>query len=636
MHAATGQSGFLGGFAMSAVEGAIKTGERPRSRPIEELDSVVIRFVGDSGDGMQLTGTEFSKAVAKAGHDFATHPDYPSEIRAPSGTLFGVSGYQIQYSSGQVFTSGDAPDVLVAMNPAALKTNLGDVKHGGIIIANTGAFTENNLAKAAYASNPLEDGSLEGYRVFKMDISELTAHALRDSGLSRKDVGRCKNYYALGLMLCLYSRPLEKEVSDIQAKFAKNPKIAEANILALQAGYAYADAAELFATTYQVREAAASPGKYRSITGNHAAALGFVAASELSGVPLFLGSYPITPATDILHELSALKHFNVTTFQAEDEIAGICSTIGAAYGGSLGLTTTSGPGMALKTEALGLAVMLELPLVIVNVQRGGPSTGLPTKIEQSDLLQAVYGRNGECPVPVIAASSPADCFDCAIEAVRLAVKYMTPVILLSDGGIGNAAEPWHIPAMSDLPKLKVEYRSDPAGFQAYARDENLARAWVRPGTPGMEHRIGGLEKDFLTGDISHDPMNHQRMVEVRAAKVAGIARDIPALEVDGPESGDLLVVGWGSTSGSIAQARSQAAAAGKSVAHVHLRHLNPFPADLGEVMKRYKTILVPELNLGQLSRLLREHFLREVVPMSKVQGKPFKVSELYDRIMELC
>lgn len=607
-----------------------------RTRSIEELDSVVIRFVGDSGDGMQLTGNEFSKTIARAGHDFATHPDYPSEIRAPTGTLFGVSGYQIQFSSAPVFTSGDAPDVLVAMNPAALKTNLADVKHGGMIIANSGAFGETNLQKAGYKSNPLDDGSLEGYRVLKIDISDLTARALQASGMGKKDVARCKNYYALGLMLCLYSRPLEDEEGNIRAKFAKKPEIAEANVTALRAGYAYAESTEVIATTYQVRAADIAPGKYRSITGNHAAALGFVAAAELAQVPLFLGSYPITPATDILHELAALKNYNVTTYQAEDEIAGICSAIGASYGGVLGMTTTSGPGMALKTEALGLAVMLEIPLVIVNVQRGGPSTGLPTKVEQSDLLQAVYGRNGECPLPVIASNSPADCFDCAIEAVRIAVKYMTPVIFLSDGGIGNAAEPWRIPAVADLPRLDVKFRTDPEGFKPYARDANLARAWGRPGTPGMEHRVGGLEKDFLTGNISHDPLNHQRMTETRAAKVAGIARDIPPLQVDGPASGDLLVVGWGSTYGSIVQARAQAEKAGKSVAHVHLRHLNPMPADLGDLLSRYKTVLVPELNLGQLSRLLRERYLREVVPLTKVQGKPFKVSEIVDRIMELC
>ncbi|MDP3671642.1 MAG: 2-oxoacid:acceptor oxidoreductase subunit alpha [Telluria sp.] len=604
-------------------------------RPVEALDSVVIRFVGDSGDGMQLTGTGFSMAVAKAGHDFATHPDYPSEIRAPTGTLFGVSGYQIQYATRQVHTSGDAPDVLVAMNPAALKTNISDVKHGGMIIANTGAFNDANLKKAGYQSNPLEDGSFDGYRLYQIDISALTANALADSGLSKKDVGRCKNYFALGLMLCLYGRPMEQEIAEIKEKFARKPEFADANILALEAGYAYVDATEMFVATYQVRESTPRPGKYRSITGNQAAALGFVAASELSGTPLFLGSYPITPATDIMHELAALKHFNVTTFQAEDEIAGICSTIGAVYGGSLGLTTTSGPGMALKTEALGLAVMLELPLVVVNVQRGGPSTGLPTKIEQSDLLQALYGRNGECPVPVIAASSPADCFDCALEAMRIAVKYMTPVILLSDGGIGNAAEPWLIPDVAKLAPLEVTYRTDPDGFQPYARDEHLARPWVVPGTKGMEHRLGGLEKDFLTGNISHDPKNHERMVNVRAAKVAGIAKDIPASKIEGPASGELLIVGWGSTHGAIAQAREQAEARGIEVAHLHLRHLNPLPADLKEILGRYRTVLVPELNLGQLSRLLRERYLVDALSLSKVQGKPFMVSEIVERIVEL-
>ncbi|MCL2310015.1 MAG: 2-oxoacid:acceptor oxidoreductase subunit alpha [Proteobacteria bacterium] len=606
-----------------------------RSRPVEELESVVIRFVGDSGDGMQLTGNEFSRVVARSGNDFATHPDYPSEIRAPTGTLFGVSGYQIQLASRHVFTSGDAPDVLVAMNPAALKTNLADVKRGGAIIVNSGAFSDANLAKANYKSNPLEDGSLDGYRLYKIDISELTAQALKESGLSKKEVGRCKNFYALGLMLALYNRPLEKEEEDIRDKFAKMPEIAEANVLALRAGYAYVDATEMFVTSYKVRSASIAPGTYRSLTGNQAAALGLVAVSELSGVPLFLGSYPITPATDILHELSELKHFNVATFQAEDEIGGICSAIGAAYGGVLGVTTTSGPGMALKTEALGLAVMLEVPLVIVNVQRGGPSTGLPTKIEQSDLLQAIYGRNGESPIPVIAARSPADCFDCAIEAFRIAVKYMTPVILLSDGGIGNAAEPWRIPDFASLPKPEVKFRTEPEGFQAYARDGNLARAWVRPGTPGMEHRVGGLEKDFLTGNISHDPINHQRMVEVRAAKVEGIAKDIPPLEVAGPAEGDLLVVGWGSTYGSIVQAREQAVAEGRSVVHVHLRHMNPLPPDLGDILKRYKKVLAPEMNLGQLSRLLRERYLIDVAKLNKVQGRPFKVSEIYDRIMEL-
>ncbi|MCC6195733.1 MAG: 2-oxoacid:acceptor oxidoreductase subunit alpha [Burkholderiales bacterium] len=615
---------------------AVRDASEKRTRTIEELDGVVIRFAGDSGDGIQLTGNEFSKSVARAGHDFATHPDYPSEIRAPTGTLFGVSGYQIQFSSGQVFTSGDAPDVLVAMNPAALKANLADVKHGGIIIANSGAFIDNNLAKAGYRGNPLDDGSLTDFRVHRIDISGLTAAALASSGMSKKEIGRCKNYYALGLMLYLYGRPLEAEEENIRAKFAKTPQQAEANVTALGAGYAYAESTEMFVTTYQVRAADIEPGRYRSLTGNHAAALGFVAASELANVPLFLGSYPITPATDILHELSELKHFNVTTFQAEDEIAAVCSAIGASYGGVLGMTTTSGPGMALKTEALGLAAMLELPLVIVNVQRAGPSTGLPTKIEQSDLLQAVHGRNGECPIPVIAARSPADCFDCAIEAFRLALKYMTPVILLSDGGIGNAAEPWRIPDPAKLATFEARFRTDPEGFQPYARDANLARAWVRPGTPAMEHRIGGLEKDFLTGNISHDPLNHQRMVDVRAAKVAGIVRDIPPSAVQGPQSGDVLVIGWGGTYGAIVHARERAEKAGRSVAHLHLRHLNPLPADVGGILSRYGTVLVPELNLGQLSRLLRERFLREVVPFSKVQGKPFKASEIHDRIIELC
>jgi len=605
-------------------------------RPIEEIDSIVIRFAGDSGDGMQLAGAEFSKAVALAGLDFATHPDYPSEIRAPAGTLFGVSGYQIQYSSGSVFTSGDEVDVLVAMNPAALRANLPDVKQGATIIADVGAFTSANLAKAGYHADPLADGEFEGYRVFKIDISGLNEKALHASGLSRKDSQRCKNYFALGMMLCLYSRPLEREVAEIQRKFATRLQLAEANILALRAGFAYAESAEIFDTGFRVRAKDTRPGKYRSITGNAGLALGAVAASEISGVPLFLGSYPITPATDILHELSRLKHFNVTTFQAEDEIASICACIGAAYGGSLALTTTSGPGMDLKTEALGLAVMLELPLVIVNVQRAGPSTGLPTKIEQSDLLQAVYGRHGECPVAVLAAASPADCFDCALEAFRIAVKYMTPVIVLSDGGIGNSAQPWLIPDANDLPKFEVEYQSNPEGFQPYARDEHLARPWVRPGTPGLEHRIGGLEKDFLSGAISHAPLNHQRMVEVRAAKIAKIASGLAPLHIEGPDAGDVLIVAWGSTYGPVAQARAAAHAAGKSVAHVHLRHLNPMPPELGQILSRFKTILVPELNMGQLSRLLRERYLREVVQLNKVQGKPFKVSEILECVLQLC
>ena len=618
---------------MNRVNSAMPDGVRH----VEELDSVVIRFVGDSGDGIQLTGTGFSKAVARAGHDFATHPDYPSEIRAPAGTLFGVSGYQIQFSSHPVFTSGDAPDVLVAMNPAALKINLADLKHGGTIIANADAFNVANLQKAGYATSPLDDGSLERYRLYKIDITQLTAVALKQTGLSKKEVGRCKNYFALGLMLCLYSRPIEKEIDDIHRRFAKNPEMAQANTLALRAGFAYAEATEMFDTTYKVKQSIAwKPGRYRSVTGNAAAALGFVTASELSGLKLFLGSYPITPASDILHELSALQHYNVTTFQAEDEIAGICSAIGAAYGGALGLTTTSGPGMALKTEALGLAVMTELPLVVVNVQRGGPSTGLPTKIEQADLLQAVYGRNGECPVPVIAAKSPADCFDCAIEAFRIAVKYMTPVILLSDGGIANATEPWRIPTVDELPAFEVHFRTQAQGFEVYARDIHLARAWVRPGTPGMEHRIGGLEKDFVSGDVSHDPLNHERMVEIRAAKVAGIAKELAPTAIAGSAEAELIVVGWGSTYGAITQARELAERDGKKVAQVHLRHLNPFPADLSAILERYPRVLVPEMNLGQLSQLLRSRCRVDTIELHKVQGKPFKVSEIYHKIAELA
>lgn len=607
-----------------------------RPQAVEELESVVIRFAGDSGDGMQLAGDEFSRSVATAGHGFATRPEYPSEIRAPVGTLFGVSGYQIQYSSHEVFTPGDAADLLVAMNPAALKLSLPDVKPGGMIVVNSGAFTEANLAKAGYTSNPLADDSLSHYRVFPVDISGLTAQALAGSGLSRKEIGRSRNFFALGLALWLHHRPIDDEIADIQRRFAGRPEVAAANVAVLRSGYAFGDATEIFPVTYRVRPAPVESGRYRSITGNQALALGFVAAAERSGVRLVLGSYPITPASEILQTIAALRHFNVVTFQAEDEIAGVCSAIGAAFGGALGLTTTSGPGMALKTEAIGLAVMTELPLVIVNVQRGGPSTGLPTRVEQADLLQAIYGRPGECPLPVLAARSPADCFDCAIEAFRIAIKYMTPVILLSDGGIGTSAEPWRIPAVESLPRLEVKYRTDPEDFRVYERDENLARAWVRPGTPGLEHRIGGLEKDFLSGNLSTDAANHQRMVEVRAAKVARVAQDIPPLHVDGAQSGDLLVVGWGSTYGAIEQAVVQAHDQGVGVGHLHLRHLNPFPADLDGVLKRFRRVLVPELNLGQLARLLRERCLVDVVQLNKVQGRPLTVAEIYQRILEVA
>ncbi|HTS87117.1 MAG TPA: 2-oxoacid:acceptor oxidoreductase subunit alpha [Gemmatimonadales bacterium] len=603
--------------------------------PVQELESVVIRLAGDSGDGMQLVGDEFSKAVASAGNAFITRPDFPSEIRAPVGTLFGVSGYQIQYSSRDVFTSGDAPDVLVVMNPAALKVNLADLKPGGMIIANSSGFTRANLERAGYADNPLTDGTLGSYRLFAIDIGGLTSRAVAGAGLSKKESGRCKNYFALGLLLWLYHRPVETEIADIERRFREEPALAQANVAALRAGHAYGETSELFTATFEVRPAPIRPGRYRSVTGNQALALGFAAASELSGVRLFLGSYPITPASDILQALAAMRHFNIVTFQAEDEIAGICSAVGAAFGGALGLTATSGPGMALKTEAIGLAVMTELPVVIVNVQRAGPSTGMPTKIEQADLLQAMFGRHGEAPAAVIAARSPADCFDCAVEAFRIAVTYMTPVILLSDGGIANSAEPWRIPDIGALPPLEVHFRTDPEGYHVYERDEHLARAWVRPGTPGMEHRIGGLEKDALTGDLSGDPLNHQRMVEARAAKIAGIARDLPPLEVHGASEGDLLVVGWGSTHGAIEQAVTQSHAAGAQVGHVHLRYLNPLPRDLEGILRRFGKVLVPELNLGQLVRLLRDRYLVDAIPLNKVQGRPFKVAEVYRRIQEL-
>jgi 2-oxoglutarate ferredoxin oxidoreductase subunit alpha len=607
----------------------------PSQRPVEELESVVIRFAGDSGDGMQVAGDEFSRSVAVSGLGFTTRPEFPSEIRAPTGSLFGVSGYQIQYASHPVLTSGDAVDLLVAMNPAALKLSQPEVKSGGIIIANRDAFSEANLAKAGYRSDPLTDGSLAAYRVFAIDIGGLTAQALTDFGLSRREIGRAKNYFALGLILWLHHRDLDDEIPAIERRFSSQPALAAGNLAALRAGFAYGDATEVFPVTFRVRPAPAAPGRYRSITGNQALALGFVTAAELAGVPLFAGSYPITPASDIFQTLAALRHFNVVTFQAEDEIAAVCSALGAAFGGSLALTTTSGPGMSLKTEAIGLGVMMELPLVVVNVQRGGPSTGLPTRVEQADLLQAIYGRHGEAPLPVLAARSPADCFECAMEACRIATKYMTPVILLSDGGIGNSTEPWRIPDPAALPAPVVRFRTDPEDFHPYHRDGLLARPWARPGTPGLEHRLGGLEKDCESGEISGDPANHQRMVELRAAKVAGVAREIPPLAPAGAPDGEVIVVGWGSTYGAIEQAVRQANAAGMAVGALHLRYLNPLPTDLGEVLARYRRVLVPELNLGQLARLIRDRCLVDVVQLDKVQGRPFAVAEVYHRIMEL-
>ena len=602
----------------------------------QEVETVTIRFCGDSGDGMQLTGTEFTRASAIAGNDLQTFPDYPAEIRAPAGTLPGVSGFQIQFSQSPVYTPGDQPDVLVAMNPAALKTNLGDLPSGGMLLVNTGAFTEPNLAKAGYKSNPLTDGSLSNYRLHEVDISKLTALALESSGLSTKEVARAKNMFALGLMLWMYNRPTEPTLRFLRTKFAAKAEIAAGNEKALRAGYNYGETAELFAHTYEVKQAAIAPGRYRNVSGNEATAMGFLAASKLSGLRGFLGSYPITPASDILHELSRHKNFDFSTFQAEDEIAAVNAAIGASFGGCLGITTSSGPGVALKQEAIGLAVMTELPVIICNIQRGGPSTGLPTKTEQADLLQAIYGRNGECPVPVIAAASPSDCFEVAIEAARIAVRYMTPVFLLSDGYIANGQEPWRIPDVQTLKPIPVNFRTDPRNFFVYDRDPTtLARAWVRPGTPGLEHRIGGLEKDFLTGAVSYDPANHEKMVRIRAEKVARIAQDYPALKINGSTEGETLVVGWGSTYGAITQAVTQLRLKGRSVSSVHLRYLNPLHRDLGAVLKRFKRVVVPELNLGQLLKILRATYLVDAQGINKVQGKPFKVSELVARISEL-
>jgi 2-oxoglutarate ferredoxin oxidoreductase subunit alpha len=599
---------------------------------MREIESVVIRFAGDSGDGMQLTGGEFTRASAIAGNDLATLPDYPAEIRAPSGTVAGVSGFQLQFSSHHVRTPGDEPDVLVAMNPAALKANLPDVKKRGILVVNETAFSASNLERAGYKSNPLEDGSLDGYKLYKIPIHKLVTAALADTELGVKEATRSANMWALGLMLWMYHRPLEAEIGAIRRKFAKKPKFAEANERVLRAGYNYGETAEMFESQYVVPPARIRPGMYRNITGNHASALGFVTGAKLAGLKLVLGSYPITPATEILHELAALKHHGVVTFQAEDEIAGVCSAIGASYGGAVGLTTTSGPGLSLKAEALGLAVILEIPLVVCNVQRGGPSTGLPTKTEQSDLMQAMYGRHGEAPMPVLAAKSPADCFDVAVEAVRIATKYMTPVMMLTDGYLGQGSEPWRIPEDDELEPFPVAHRTDPSGYQPYARNEDtMAPDWVVPGTPGLEHRVGGLEKHHLTGEVSHDPQNHERMVRARAEKVARVAREIPKTEVYGPEGGTLLL-SWGGTYGAVAEAQRHLAKNGHRVAHCHLRWINPLPPDLPDVLKRFQNVVVCELNMGQLVKIVRETTLIDAKSVTKVQGKPFKVSDLLERL----
>ncbi|HTU01187.1 MAG TPA: 2-oxoacid:acceptor oxidoreductase subunit alpha [Candidatus Sulfotelmatobacter sp.] len=614
----------------------MQTGSAAGRKPRQPRESVVIRFAGDSGDGMQLTGMQFTTESALAGNDVGTLPDFPAEIRAPAGTLAGVSGFQLNFSSHDIYTPGDNPDALVVMNPAALKMNVGDLKTGGLLLADKEGFDAGNLKKAGYAGNPLEDGSLGNFQVHVVDMTGMTLRAIEDLKLSNKIAARCKNFFALGLCSWLYSRPMEPTLHWIQEKFKRTPELVEANARVLKAGYHFGETTEMFAVQYEVKPARIAPGTYRNITGNSALALGLLAAAQKAGLPLFLGSYPITPASDILHELASYKAYGVMTFQAEDEIAGVCSALGAAFGGSLGVTTSSGPGIALKQEAINLAVMVELPLVICDVQRGGPSTGLPTKTEQADLWQAVFGRNSDSPLPVLAAATPAECFRMAYEAARIAVKYMTPVMLLTDGYLANGAEPWLIPRFEDLPPLPVRFRTDPQGFFPYLRDEaTLARPWVRPGTPGLEHRIGGIEKENVTGNISYSPANHELMTRTRAQKIAGVAQEIPPTGVRGEPAGDVLVVGWGSTYGAIAAAVDELQAEGARIGQVHLRYLNPLPPDLGGILGRYRKVLVPEMNLGQLRMILRATYLVDAVGVNKVQGQPFKVSEVVDAIRRL-
>jgi 2-oxoglutarate ferredoxin oxidoreductase subunit alpha len=603
---------------------------------VTELDRVTIRFAGDSGDGMQVTGSQFSRTAAVFGNDISTLPDYPAEIRAPAGSLPGVSGFQISFSSSDIHTPGDAPDVLVAMNPAAVRTNLRDLAPGGAIIVNSDAFTPTNLAKAGYATNPLTDGSLKSYTVFEIPVSTLNARALEGLDMTSKQVDLTKNFFALGVMFWLYERSMEPTYAWLEEKYEKKPVFIEANKRALRAGYAFGETTEMFHTHFRVAPAKLPPGQYRNITGNEATALGFLAAQQLAKRPVFYSSYPITPASEILHQLSTYKNFGLKTFQAEDEIAAIGAAIGASYGGALGMTGTSGPGMALKSEMLGLAIMVELPLVVVDVQRGGPSTGMPTKTEQGDLLQALVGRNSDAPVPVVAPARPGECFDYAIEAWRIALKYMTPVVYLSDAFLATGSEPWRVPELSDLPDIAVPNRTEAEGYYPYQRDpETLARPWVVPGTPGLEHRVGGLEKLDVLGTVSYDPDNHHRMMLLRAEKVARIARDIPPLEVFGPPEGELLILGWGSTYGAIRTAVERLQKAGKSVAHAHLRHLNPFPENTGDVVRSYRRVVIPELNLGQLLMVIRAKYLVDAVGFNLVRGKPFQISEIQTKAEQL-
>ena len=600
----------------------------------ELLEDVVIRFAGDSGDGMQLAGGQFTRTAALVGNDLATLPDFPAEIRAPTGTTYGVSAFQLHFSSSEIYTPGDAPDVLVAMNPAALITNLSLLKRGGTIIINKDAFDRKNLELAGYATNPLDDDSLSGFEVISMPLTHGTLKAVEGLGLSNKEAGRCKNFYTLGLLYWMYNRPMEPTLEWIAQKFAKLEAVAEANTRALKAGYNLGETAEIFNARYEVSAAQLPPGRYRNITGNQAAALGMIAASQRTGLTGFLGTYPITPASDILHHVARYKNFGFITFQAEDEIAAIGSAIGAAFGGSLPFTTTSGPGIALKGEGIGLGVMMELPVVVCNIQRAGPSTGMPTKTEQSDLMQAFYGRNGEAPLPIVAPRTPGDCFWMMLEAARIATKYMTPVFFLSDGYLANGAEPWPIPKIEDLPEMKVEFTTNPDGYHPYSRNEVEARPWAVPGTPGLEHRLGGLEKHHGDGGVSYDPENHEKMSRIRERKVANIAKDIPPLEVYGDEEGDLLVLGWGSTYGAVRVGVDRMRAKGMKVSQAHFQHLNPFPANTAEVLSRFKKVAIAEMNLGQLSVIVRSTFMVDAIPWYKIQGLPFTAGEIAARIEE--
>lgn len=608
----------------------------PSTKPSESVSGVTVRLAGDSGDGMQLLGTQLTNTSVLVGNDVATFPDFPAEIRAPRGTRAGVSGYQVQFASEEIFTPGDGLDALVCMNPAALVTNIADLKPNGILVLNSNSFEAKDLKLAKLETDPREDGTIDGFRVIEVEMTKLTRGAVEETGLSVKLADRCKNFFAMGLVFWLYGRDVTPSLRFIEDKFKSKPDVAEANKLALKAGWHYGETTEAFASTYQVPAANLSPGTYRNIMGNQALAWGLIAAAKLSEKELFLGSYPITPASDVLHELSKYKHFGVRTFQAEDEIAAVCSAIGAAFGGSMGVTTSSGPGIALKGEGMGLGLILELPLIVIDIQRGGPSTGLPTKTEQSDLMMAMYGRNGDSPLPIIAARSPSDCFYVAIEAWRMATKFMTPVIILSDGYIANGAEPWKLPEISELDPIQVVH-AQPNGqpFMPYDRDENLARPWAIPGTPELMHRVGGLEKDDGSGNVSYDPENHQKMTNLRAQKVKNVANFIDPAKVDGPESGKLLVISWGGTYGACHTAIQRCQAKGKSVSHIHLRWINPFPKNLGDLIAQFDNVLVPELNTGQLCRLIRNEFMVDAKPFNKVQGKPFRVEELTQAIESL-